>query len=1763
MAKNNFTGRILKGTKSQPSLKGASGVWTLDEALQYHRANQWPQPNLFQPVPTSLRLSYNKSTYLSSSRARWGSATKHSFSVWFKRTGIQNALGNPHIIRVGTWEAGIRFTSGTGGDQLRVYQLDLNYGTNGIKTWEYVTTQVFRDISSWYHLFVSVDTNNPTANNRVQIWINGVLVTSFTSTTVPSQGTINSLCSSNAIYVGSSPGPGEYLDAQLSECYLIDGYALQPTLFGQFDSNGVWVPVPYTGSYGTNGFYLPFTNATTSQTLGYDASLTGTTTYGADQDPYRGSVALHLTGNGPAGGQNNTFTDSSTNNYAISKTSSPSATSYPAQGSFSPFPMPANVPYNPAIHGASAYFPGNNTTLNTTVPTFGSGNFTIEFWYYPTDLSGTNRNVLDFRIGGTSDTLNPFVRTNNSNGAQLCIVANSATQYAITSTLLVNTWHHIAFVRSSGTVTSYVNGVAAGSSALSTTFTNTTMLIGGFIDTQASPYGTTAYISGLRITPAAIYTASFSPMMRPFGTLTNNLCPFSEDYTQWGATGITITPGATVAPDSTPSGIQLYALNGGGTFAFASIPGSQPSGTITFSAYLKAKEITTGSLFLTQGGNNGAVFDLINGAVSSVTGTGNTATIVSAGNGWWRCSVTNTGGTTASGYRIGPGNGALAVYSFNGSIYAWGAQVETNSSTTNYVPTPANYATAPSLLLNFANSAVVDGAGGNTLTTVGSATITSASKYGSGALTFNGSTDYLICNDGGSLFNFYANNFTVETWVYYNSVSPIQTIAASYNSVGNDSTNPLTFTIRSTGVLNFEVYVGTFDYAPGNLGPIAQANISANTWYHLAFVRNYGVITAYLNGQAQGSVSAGTLSMATPGGSLYVGRAGQYNGFYLNGLLDDFRITKGVARYTSNFTPPARALPETGGKSFVTQNINAGVVRSFTTVGTTSWTAPSDVSQIEVLVVAGGGGGAGTNGGGMGGGGAGGLIYNNQYSVTPGQTYTVTVGAGGAYGNTAAQGGNSQFGNLTAIGGGGGVSRTGLASNNNGGSGGGASEYPTVTNVGSGTAGQGFNGGYGSSTGDGGGGGGAGGPGGNSAGGTGGNGAGGNGGAGLYFGISGTVVQYSQGGGGSANSYVGGSPNGGAGSGGSQYTTFTNGVANTGMGGGGSYSTTPGNGGSGIVIVRYTTTAVGNTSDSTTDNLVDSPTLYGHDYGNGGEVVGNYATMNILTGSTLPTFSNGNLTITGNASISSFGCVYSSIAMTSGNWYAEVRLDTLGTNQTQAGIASYIYPRDNTNQNGLNNGVVVINFDNSLSAYRGVYQNGSVLTGGNVGMNFSAGDIIGVAFNATARTVAFYQNGVSLGSNSPYSVADVGTGQFYFVGIVGNSAATKLSWNFGQRPWAYTPPQGFSALTTKNLPRPTGAGLTPNQYFDAVAYSGDGNATKTITMPGGFQPDFVWIKGRNSLYSNLLYNSIVGAGTSSTNTALYSDGTNTEATVNAGTTYGYLSAFNSNGFTVTKGSDATSYTNGSSTTYIAWCWRAGGAAVSNTAGTITSQVSANTVSGFSVVTYTGATSAGKTVGHGLNAVPNVIFIKSRNDTYNWIVYHSSLGNTQYLKLNQTDQANVDSTMWNNTSPSSSVFTLGTNGNVNNGADNYVAYCWTQVPGFSSFGTYAGNSSTDGPFIYCGFRPALVVIKGTFSAAASQWYVYDTGRDPNFNGIVGSRMLWNSTSADSTGNFDIDILSNGFKLRYPAGGGGLNSTGSNYIYMAFAGSPFGNTNGTAR
>ena len=331
----------------------------------------------------------------------------------------------------------------------------------------------------------------------------------------------------------------------------------------------------------------------------------------------------------------------------------------------------------------------------------------------------------------------------------------------------------------------------------------------------------------------------------------------------------------------------------------------------------------------------------------------------------------------------------------------------------------------------------------------------------------------------------------------------------------------------------------------------------------------------------------------------------------------------------------------------------------------------------------------------------------------------------------------------------------------------------------------------------------------------------------------------------------------------------------------------------------------------------------------------------------------------------------------------------------------------------------------------------------------------------------------------------------------------------------------------------------------ATLYAGTGasNALTNTVNGVSFQPDFVWIKTRTNTYNHALFDSVRGV-----NKQIASNATDAEVTQTQG-----LMSFNSNGFTLGTSSDSTVNNAGSGQTYVGWQWNAGGSTVTNTSGSISAQVRANTTAGFSVVTYTGTGSAA-TVGHGLGVAPSMVIVKSRSAaSTNWVTYHTSSGATKYILLNTTGASVTDSTPWNNTAPTSALFSLGTSSNTNGNTSTFVAYCFAAVAGYSAFGSYTGNGSADGPFVYLGFRPRYLLIKSVVVAGGT-WVVFDSARS-TYN-VTGEKLAPNTADSENSGATGIaggvDFLSNGFKIRLSWGD--IN-TSNTLIYAAFAENPF--------
>ena len=564
---------------------------------------------------------------------------------------------------------------------------------------------------------------------------------------------------------------------------------------------------------------------------------------------------------------------------------------------------------------------------------------------------------------------------------------------------------------------------------------------------------------------------------------------------------------------------------------------------------------------------------------------------------------------------------------------------------------------------------------------------------------------------------------------------------------------------------------------------------------------------------------------------------------------------------------------------------------------------------------------------------------------------------------------------------------------------------------------------------------------------------------------------------------------------------------------------------------NWTPNNISVTAGTTYDAMTDSPTLTS-------PTVANYCTLNPL-----PYYGGYNVLSRGNLQFTSGNSNWmralATFAVSSGKWYWEVT-----ANHTQSQMHGITHATQLTYSAGATNWV---GYDATGYAY---FSDGGTKYNGNSGVSYGAGygagDIIGVAFDADNGKLYFSKNGVFQASGDPAAgtnAAFTGLTSGPYVPAVSVSTfagANTCDANFGQRPFAYTPPTGFVRLNTYNLPDSTIK--KGNTVMDATIYTGNGASNRTITNSGSFKPDLVWVKGRNTASWNHFLNDSVRGFTN----YLISSSTGAEGT----TSPSIVSSAASNGFVI----QANGNSNNNGDTYVGWQWQAGqGTNTTNTSGTITSTVSVNANAGFSVVTWTGNGGA-STIGHGLGIAPKFIIVRTRNYANNWFCYHGSLANTEVMYLDTTGAKDTSRTDWNSTSPTSSVFSVN-GGNTNRSSINMLAYCWAEIAGFSKFGSYTGNGSTDGPFVYTGFRPKFVMIKCS-SAGSTDWFMLDTSRD-TYN--AEANMLFpNLSNAETNVGAILDGLSNGFKLKI-AGGAATNTNGSTYIYMAFAENPFKNAN----
>ena len=558
----------------------------------------------------------------------------------------------------------------------------------------------------------------------------------------------------------------------------------------------------------------------------------------------------------------------------------------------------------------------------------------------------------------------------------------------------------------------------------------------------------------------------------------------------------------------------------------------------------------------------------------------------------------------------------------------------------------------------------------------------------------------------------------------------------------------------------------------------------------------------------------------------------------------------------------------------------------------------------------------------------------------------------------------------------------------------------------------------------------------------------------------------------------------------------------------------------------------------------------------------NFATLNPLdavtsnqsgTDYTQATHSNGNLTV---ILSDDFSSARGSIGISTGKYYWEIRVD------------------DNTNSPGMG----VIAPGNQLTSYSAGANGASYEPRSDRfrknGVNFYDGTnnktddglIVGVALDKNVGIVSFFADGTLLSNGTMTglnALSDVHIPECFTYND-GSNVDNTYTWNFGQNPtfcgqvtagtnadasgkglFKYAPPTGFLALCEDNLPTPAIA--DPGEHFKCVLWTG---INDTVKVKCGFQPDFVWIKNRDYTNWHSLYDSIRGP-------YLELNSNETSADRDRSSNDG-LRSFDSDGFT----SGLDDNTGGrSGDKYVAWCWKAGGAAVPNTDGSITSQVSANQTAGFSIVSYTGTGSAG-TVGHGLGKRPKIVIVKRRDASTNWPMFVDGISNNtnDLLQLNLNNATATAGNFFNSGNTTTTTFPLGTgDGQTNASGSGHIAYCWAEIEGYSKFGSYVGNGNANGPFVYCGFKPAWVMVKNADDTGGRDWGIQDSSRastNPCNRQLKANQAeVENSGLASST--FQIDMLSNGFKVRNNTGI--WNNSGNTIIFMAFAESPFQTAN----
>tara|TARA_R100000278_G_scaffold4468_1_gene7537 strand:+ start:548 stop:3700 length:3153 start_codon:yes stop_codon:yes gene_type:complete len=556
----------------------------------------------------------------------------------------------------------------------------------------------------------------------------------------------------------------------------------------------------------------------------------------------------------------------------------------------------------------------------------------------------------------------------------------------------------------------------------------------------------------------------------------------------------------------------------------------------------------------------------------------------------------------------------------------------------------------------------------------------------------------------------------------------------------------------------------------------------------------------------------------------------------------------------------------------------------------------------------------------------------------------------------------------------------------------------------------------------------------------------------------------------------------------------------------------------------------------------------------------NFCTHNPLDDDygSVSTFSEGNLQASRGSS--NHGSTRGTIGMSSGKWYFEYCLPTAtnGSASFWGGVCNSTADMTVSRTNGMWN----YGGSNGEFIVRGTGNTGIH----NYGSDIAAGTVVGVAVDMDNKKIWIAKNNSWFGSSnavtdgnpstgtnptSTFTDSQIPDGHLYpQLGLYNYAAKV----NFGQDSsfsgtktaqtnkdasglgnFFYAPPTGFLALCTNNLPSEAQYVIEPQKHFNTLTYTGDGSSSNEVTGLQ-FKPDLVWIKSRLSTSEHILQDSVRGAN-------VFTSITQAQEGATGG---GWVKNMNENGFIT----DVNGPINTNGASYVAWCWKAGGTAVTNNDGSKSVTLSANQEAGFSIIEFAG-NDANATIGHGLGKKPKFFVVKSRTHSQNWFAYHVGTGATKNPRLND-NTVYTTANIWNNTEPTDTVINLGSSSGVNGNGNSYICYCWTDIPGYSKIGSYVGNANADGPFVYCGFRPAFILFKN--GSTTTNWEIYDTTRPYGVSNPALRPLYANHNYVEETHATLplLDILSNGFKIR--GTWDEFNKSGNTILYMAFAEQP---------